>query len=384
MDSLRLGGTGALAATAAIVILGVTVFLSIGIGSAESSHVSCGATITADTTLDSDLVGCPNNGIVIGADGITLDLNGHAIAGDGERFENCARGEVCDAGVLSEGRDGVTVRDGSVSRFAFGVFVGKARDHRVLHVSSSRNALFGFILFDATRSLVRDSSGSDNLAPDGDGMGVFASDHIRIIGNSFQDNPLGLHVEGSTRNLIRGNAFAGNDGGIMMEADRNEVKRNRSARDGGGILVLGNRNLIARNRYSHNGGGIAVEEGSRNLVTRNVVVRPRRIGILLGRDEPEQIGGSKNVVRRNVVRESGADAFLVASKDNASRLKRNVAVGSKDDGFDINSGSTKLTSNRAVRNGDLGIEAVRGVIDGGGNRARGNGDPRQCRNVACG
>jgi hypothetical protein len=43
----------------------------------EYRHVGCGDTITTDTTLESDLVNCPNNGIVIGADNITLDLNGH-------------------------------------------------------------------------------------------------------------------------------------------------------------------------------------------------------------------------------------------------------------------------------------------------------------------
>jgi hypothetical protein len=32
---------------------------------------------------------------------------------------------------------------------------------------------------------------------------------------------------------------------------------------------------------------------------------------------------------------------------------------------------------------DLGIAAVRGVIDGGGNVAHGNGDRRQCTHVAC-
>jgi hypothetical protein len=42
-----------------------------------------------------------------------------------------------------------------------------------------------------------------------------------------------------------------------------------------------------------------------------------------------------------------------------------------------------LTRNEARRNGGLGIFAVRGVIDGGGNRASGNGDRRQCVNVAC-
>jgi hypothetical protein len=41
--------------------------------------VGCGDTITTDPTPDSDLVNCPNNGIMIGADNITLDLNGHTI-----------------------------------------------------------------------------------------------------------------------------------------------------------------------------------------------------------------------------------------------------------------------------------------------------------------
>ena len=42
-----------------------------------------------------------------------------------------------------------------------------------------------------------------------------------------------------------------------------------------------------------------------------------------------------------------------------------------------------LTSNRADHNGNLGIEALAGALDGGGNRARRNGDPRQCVGVAC-
>jgi hypothetical protein len=42
------------------------------------------------------------------------------------------------------------------------------------------------------------------------------------------------------------------------------------------------------------------------------------------------------------------------------------------------------TRNSAFFNHDLGIEAVPGVTDGGGNRARGNGNPEgQCTGVAC-
>jgi hypothetical protein len=74
---------------------------------------------------------------------------------------------------------------------------------------------------------------------------------------------------------------------------------------------------------------------------------------------------------------------VVAKGDNHSLLKRNVATGAGDDGFDVNNSSAKLTRNQAAGNRDLGIEAVGGVIDGGGNKASGNGDQRQCTNIVC-
>jgi hypothetical protein len=43
-----------------------------------------------------------------------------------------------------------------------------------------------------------------------------------------------------------------------------------------------------------------------------------------------------------------------------------------------------LAGNRAFGNPDFGIEAVAGVIDGGGNRAWDDGNPLQCLNVDCG
>jgi hypothetical protein len=71
----------------------VAAALSVGVASV-SGHASgpqpgCGDTITVNTKLVKDLVNCPNNGIVIGADNITLDLNGHLIDGDGAEFADC-------------------------------------------------------------------------------------------------------------------------------------------------------------------------------------------------------------------------------------------------------------------------------------------------------
>jgi large repetitive protein len=350
---------------------------------AGASNVSCGETITADTTLDGDLVDCPGNGIVIAADGVTLDLNGHTIDGDGELVDTCPGDGPCNLGVVNDGHDGVTVRDGSVREFAVGAFVFSARHNRVVDISSSRHDFFGLVVAEAARTVVRDSSLSRNIAPEGDGIGLFGSHDIRIVDNEIRNNPgPGIHVEESTANLIKGNLFSRNGPGLLMErADRNRVRRNRFIPDGV-IVAPGNRNVIARNELFRSVDGIAIEKGQGNLVARNEVFRPHGHGIRLGIGNP-LIGGANNVVRRNLVRGSGDDAFRVYKRDNQSVLKRNVAFGARDDGFEVRGRSTKLTRNRAVRNGDLGIEAVQGVIDGGGNTAHGNGDPAQCSNIAC-
>jgi hypothetical protein len=44
---------------------------------------------------------------------------------------------------------------------------------------------------------------------------------------------------------------------------------------------------------------------------------------------------------------------------------------------------TRIVGNTANDNDDLGIEAVAGVTDGGGNSASGNGNPAQCLNISC-
>jgi parallel beta-helix repeat protein len=369
----------------AILALAVAACLAFSASQASASHVSCGDTITADTTLDNDLLNCPNNGIVIGADDITVDLNGHLIDGDGTQFAGCPEGEPCDLGVFNDGHDGVTVRHGSVRQFAVGALVFSARHNRVLDVSSKKNVLFGFVLTDSARSLVRNSSGNRNPAPDGDGLGLFGSHHIRILHNSFRRNGLGIHVDDSTHNLIKRNRISRNAGfGIFLQGDRNRVRRNRCRRNGTCVLVApGSRNVIAQNRISRGVAGIGLERGRGNLLVRNVVVHTRRTGIYLGLKNPRPIGGANNVVRRNRVRGSGDDAFLVSEEDDHSLLKRNIARRAGDDGFDVEGRSTKLTRNRAARNADLGIEALRRVIDGGGNIARHNGDLRQCTHIAC-
>jgi parallel beta-helix repeat protein len=308
-------------------------------GEAATSQVSCGDTITTDTTLDADLIDCPNNGIVIGADDITLDLNGHTIDGDNALVDPCPEDQFCDFGVVNDGHNGVRIKDGTVTEFGTGVGLLRARKNGLSDLSTFENIFNGILLVRSSRSRVTGSSASRNgLTTDFPGMAMIESHNNRITHNAmFRNADLGLFVAGSDHNHIGHNRMRGHrEGGILLEGDGNEIVRNRLVRDG--ILIT--------------------------LVTR----QGRAVG---------------NVVGRNHVRGAPKIGIAVDSVPRGTVIRGNQVFGVGDDGFGVESSRTTLTRNVARNNHHLGINAVEGVIDGGGNRASGNGDARQCLNVAC-
>ena len=157
-------------------------------------------------------------------------------------------------GVFNDRHDGVTVRNGSVRGFGVGVFIGGVRGNRLVGLSSSQNQYFGFVIADSPEASCGTARATDNPRPDGDGLGVFVSHDLRIVGNSFRRNgQIGMHIENSPRNLVKGNAFVRNgDFGILIEGDRNQVLGNRFVRNGVAAIQLGpgSRNVIAGNRIA--------------------------------------------------------------------------------------------------------------------------------------
>jgi hypothetical protein len=165
------------------------------------------------------------------------------------------------------------------------------------------------------------------------------------------------------------------------------------SRNGDGIVVSGSANTIVDNDIARAVGcpdgcgyGISMEAGEDTLIARNVILHAQHDGIRIAAFDPA-MPTINTIVRANWVRDAKIDAFSVATEGDgtvsATLLERNKASDSGDDGFDVRSAATVMTSNLAVRNADLGIEAVLGVTDGGGNRARANGNPQQCIGVAC-
>ena len=380
-------------------------------GRAPAIEPSCGGVITVDTTLAQDLIDCPGDGIVIGAANITLDLNRHTIDGDG------VTGAVGpDIGIRNDGFDGVTVTGGTVREFDFGIRISDVSANSLLGLlstlngragiraegseggrfvanTSAANGTFGIILFGENHdNLVERNTASDN---GGGGIGDFVSDHDRIVHNVVTGNAEeGIPVGGSSDSLVEQNAVSRNFGGIVLfGSDRNTVTRNRVFENRDNIIVDGDDNSVLSNHVTDAlgcddgegcGFGISLEGGARNLVARNVVARTLHSGIRL---DAYGAAVSGNVFRGNIVHAAGVDGIAIDTESAGpvldTLLEANVVIGAEDDGIDVDSPATTLTRNLAAHNGDLGIEAVAGVVDGSGNRAAGNGNPAQCMNVAC-
>jgi hypothetical protein len=99
--------------TAALALL-VSGALAGSGATAWAKPLHCGDTVTTNTTLHADLTDCPGNGLVIGADRVTLNLNGHAITGNLEGAVGIDN---------SAGHDGVTIMNGAVRNFTNGVLL---------------------------------------------------------------------------------------------------------------------------------------------------------------------------------------------------------------------------------------------------------------------
>ncbi len=231
-------------ATAPIAVLLLLVLASvIPVAQAEPPpFIDCGQVITKSTVLVRDIGPCPEDGLIIGADNITLSLNGHRVFGTadtgafaGVRLRRV--NGVTVTGKNAEGRSPAgTAPMGSVDNFDAGVVIGGGSNNTVRDLDIHDNVGPEDFSADLGSGIAVFSS-KDNLLSDNvvrrngtfEGIGVFgkASTGNRIERNVIEDNHatitrtfddgtsfeqtftqginLGLGLEGSHNNIIIGN-----------------------------------------------------------------------------------------------------------------------------------------------------------------------------------
>jgi hypothetical protein len=128
---------------------GLVVFVSLAFpaSNVQADQAGCGQVLTGNITLTNDLLACAGDGLVIGAGGITVNLNGHVVQGTG-----------LGVGVRNTGHHDVTIRNGTVRNFDHGVRLqAGTQRNTVAGISFDRTELAAVHLSDAHGNQVRDS-----------------------------------------------------------------------------------------------------------------------------------------------------------------------------------------------------------------------------------
>jgi parallel beta-helix repeat protein len=437
-------------------VLAIAVLLAVASPAhAQGPSVTCGQTITHDTTLTADLTNCPGDGLVIGADNITINLNGHTIDGTATQLPACDQPPFGSDGIRAGGHDGLTIKNGTIQQFFDGIEGGSEGEGVAdsdLHGLVLRDNRFNGVTFGSNLLLNNHNRivGNETYGNGcGAGISLNSADGNRVARNRSHDNHSGIDVCCSpnnviednvvannsdtgiaiyfgnhSHNVVRRNSVSGNGDGIFVgfaegsqddvvadnhsynntngaitleDATGNQIAGNRLDHSAFGVLVFGDANVIARNQVtdiancpdpaSPCGVGIGIAAGDGNVVQGNSVARALVDGIAVVAFDPGSTT-TGTVVRANLVRAAGRDDYSVGALGEGTvtrtLLSDDLALGAADDGFDVHLPGTTLRRDLAFHNGDLGIEAVAGTLDGGGNKAHGNGNPAQCAGVSCG
>lgn len=185
----------------------------------------------------------------------------------------------------------------------------------------------------------------------------------------FRGNVLGVVIGKGSGSLVERSTFRDNGTGVLLQdedlygSDDVTVRHNRFVRNGVGVEVDA---LVGVARARIEGNQVDESQGAGILVTAYCF-------------SGSPCGGQGDVVERNHVRRNG---FAAATPGDGDGIRVRVE-GDRGEPLDVDPTWITLSGNYADRNADLGIDAP-GVTDGGKNRAKFNGDPRQCVGVDCG
>ncbi len=297
----RLGRFRKLAAPVVAVVLGL------GLNAAQAGAapvvLNCGAVVTTSVQLAADIGPCHDHAIVVGADNITIDLNGHQVFGEG--------GMVVvhqASGVFSDNHTGVVVTNGTIHHMYHGVRIRRGSHNLVTNVTARDNAGGNGIVFETS---------TDNVASFNTifrnsgfaGMATFNTNSLpgqSAARNTFTDNIVylnnshGITIENGTGHVVR----------------RNQIVRN--ARDGIGLFNGVSSILVDANQLSQNGAnGINVRAGANgNTVRSNQVSRNGGRGI--------QVSGESNQIVANI-----ASGNLLDLLDSHANCDANVWSGNR-------------------------------------------------------
>jgi parallel beta helix pectate lyase-like protein len=357
--------------------------LVLGPGQAQATNVHCGDVITQDTTLASDLLGCSYPALTITGENVVLDLNQHVVEGgiSAPRLLTGSRGNlmvengtVRNGGVDVESYATVTIRGITTTR----VFANEI-DQRVL---IENNVVGGDGLGGITVGRAPGEVNHNVIRNGGTGLALFKGFEGSATDNLIEENQHGMDMSHSAatliRNTVRSNSYYGaaNGQGGPYTWIRNVISDN-----GGPGMYLGYGHVLKGNLITRNAGdGIATYGPVSLSEEQDTITGNGQAGIRVTANQ-----GPNGTLKLTDSTVSGNRGDGIALTDfRTAQITGTNADRNGGDGIRVGQPFTSggspmptLSRNHTWFNGNLGIEAVPGVM-GGSNWAKHNGNPLQC------
>ena len=260
--------------------------------------LGCGSTITTSTTLNENIGPCSASGLVIGANGITLNCAGYTVSGTSSNAQG---------GVSLSGKTKVTVENCKVTGFRYGFY---------LHSSSSSNTFIG------------------NNAANNSYCGFYLthSSSDTFIGNNAANNSFcGFYLAGSSsKNILDGNTASFNWWfGFFLAGSSSK-------------------NTLSGNTATNESNGFGISSSSSNTLSGNTAIQDGS-GFYLDRSSDNAFIGN--------TADGNSAGFYIFGSSNSNAFIGNTADGNSADGFYLfgSSNSNAFIANRVTSPGFYGI-----------------------------
>ena len=267
--------------------------------------------IYSDYTLERDLK-IISDGFIVKANKITLDLNGHTITGSGG-----------GRGVIVEGRTGITVKNGTIENFEFGLYLEGSSDSVLIDNTAIDNKKYGIWLHYSSNTQIS----GNTLINNGLGIELNRCVDCSVVGNVFVND--GLIMTGNLAHFvheIRDNLVNGKPLYYILSEDGYVVPS-----DAGSVIVVNSTNVEMLNlNVSNTAVGIELAYTNQSLIV-NCITANNWYGIWLR-------SSSNNIITANTLTNTTCSGIYIAWSSNYNIITGNTLTKIADWGFYPSSG----------------------------------------------
>ncbi|HJS64485.1 MAG TPA: NosD domain-containing protein [Nitrososphaeraceae archaeon] len=215
---------------------------------------SCGQVVTTNVVLSANLICTETDGIIVGADSIKIDLNGHTITGPDVTPDEATTPAVKDSskvGIMVPNHNNVQIVDGTIEGFQAGVLCTGCQNLEISGVTSKDNQIGIFstgasVIKTKLSTIMNNQIGfaghstqqseiANNIVFNNDlaGITLVNSDNARISLNSITESQNGIYVDNQSNdnfvffnNVLMNTIDVNNANGLPVNTNNNQYDQN--------------------------------------------------------------------------------------------------------------------------------------------------------------